>query len=95
MEAPEIIVNNVKITKENINEFELGLNRRHFAKEIIQKNFLGDIHKCAQDLCINTQYLLAILQGNSKKAGIITLTKIFRYCIKNDYNPMEFIIKKS
>jgi len=71
----------------------MGLNRKKFVEDILNREFNGNIRTCAIMLGMNPSYLHDLVFIPTKEAGIKTLTKIYHYCKKAGKDPEQYIFK--
>ena len=69
----------------------IGFNRKHFIDEILNERFMGRFEPCAKAIGMNTNYLHDVVMNEGRDMGIHSLTKIYRYCVKNGLKAERYI----
>jgi hypothetical protein len=79
--------------QEHIDKTFIEFDRRLFVEEILNVEFDGNISRCAKAVGMEPSYLHELIFNTSRKAGKVNLTRIFRYCMKTDKDPLRYITK--
>ena len=69
----------------------IGFNRKNFIAEILNAKFGGNFEPCASAIGINVNYLHDVVMNEKRDMGIHSLTKIFRFCVKNNLKAERYI----
>ncbi len=78
--------------KAKVDSIYVEFNQEHFIKEILEADFKGSIDKCAKAIGVSNQFLSSLIY-TEHKVGKINLTRILRYCVRTDRDPLRFITK--
>lgn len=69
----------------------IGFNRENFVSEILNPRFGGNITDCAAAVDINAVYFRDVIKNSKREMGLLSLTKIWRYCVKNNLKAERYI----
>ncbi len=81
-----------KEMKDRVDSIYVEFNQDRFVKEILEADFKGRIDKCAKAIGVSNQFMNSLIY-TEHKVGKINLTRILRYCVRTNRDPLRFITK--
>lgn len=71
--------------------YGLCLNKKRFARDILENDFDGNQSECAKELGISAGYLSSVL-GAKRNGGRRLFGSIIMYCARTHREPFNYII---